>query len=105
MATSKQELPAASMIENLVRSFEQNQDALMSVVDVPDFDVVEFNQLIRRRDHIVEEILTSNLSEDQLRSMYQQHQRLESHFRNTRHELDAQLKQMDAGKKALKAYR
>ena len=93
------------MIENLVRSFEQNHHALMSIIDRQDFDVLEFNQLIQRRDHIVEEILTSNLAEDQLRSIYQQHQHLESHFLNTRHELHAQLKQMDAGKKALKAYR
>lgn len=90
---------------NLIRGFNRNQEALVEILDRENFDAIYFNQLILKRDQILEEILNSPISEAQLRSIHTQHQFLENKLLKTHGQLAAQLKQMDAGKKAQKAYR
>lgn len=90
---------------NLVRTFDQNHDALMGMLNSEDFDAIEFNHLISKREEIVDEILSTQWSEEQLRSIHTKHEFLEHQFSKTRNQLEKQLKQMDTGKKALQAYR
>ena len=90
---------------NLERTFNQNHDALLGLLGSEEFDPIEFHHLIAKRDQIVEEILKTSLPLEQLQSIHTKHQLLENQFVETRDGLKRQLKRMDSGKKALKAYR
>jgi len=94
-----------SCISNLVRAYDKNHLSLMNLVGSEEFDANDFNALIGRRETIVEEILRSALPESHLRTIHEKHQELEQIFVDARDQLQCQLKQMDTGKKALRAYR
>ena len=77
----------------------------MSLVSSEEFDSLEFSHLMRRRDQIVQEIVSGGLPEDELRQVYSEHQLLQKKIQSVCRELKTSISNLGTGKKALSAYR
>ena len=95
----------ADSAENLVRAFERNHSAVVALIGEPTFDINALNQLIASRGQLIAEIVDAGLDDDVLSALARRHAALERAIEHARTDMGDRLSKMNAGKRALQAYR